>query len=89
MSVLLALALQAAAHPTRPRRDVTQADLNIMADACHAPHQWLVARGRQVVFWGSPNADYAKVACVLKKVSGVVSMTNIGFIGNAAVSEDK
>ncbi|WP_230481468.1 hypothetical protein [Sphingomonas sp. Leaf21] len=89
MSVLLALALQVAAQPTKPQRQVSRADLNAMADACHAPRNWLVLRGREVVFRGNPDADFAKIECVLKKVSAVVSMNKIGVIGNAPASEDK
>lgn len=89
MSLLLALALQVAAQPTRPQRQVSQADLNAMADACRAPRSWLVLRGREVVFRGSPNADFIKIECVLKKVSAVVPMNKIGFIGNAQASEEK
>jgi len=89
MSVLFALAMQVAAQPAPSRRRVTQADLNSMADACHAPRAWLMLRGREVVFRGSPNADYGKVECVLKKISAVVPMTDIGFIGNAQVLKEK
>ena len=87
MSVLLALALQVAAQPTKARHKVTPADLNAMADSCHAPREWLALRGREVVFRGSPDADYAKIECVLRKVSAVVPMNKIGFIGNAQASE--
>ena len=42
MSLLLALALQVAAQPTRPQRQVSQAELNAMDDACCVPLSWLV-----------------------------------------------
>lgn len=89
MSVLFALAMQVAAQPTRPRHQVSQADLNAMADARHAPRSWLVLKGREIVFLGSPDADFAKIECVLKKVSAVVPMDKISFIGNAQASEEK
>ena len=87
MSVLLALALQVAAQPSLPLRKVNQADLNAMADACNAPRTWLTLRDREVVFRGSSNADFAKVQCVIKKMSAAVPMSNMAFIGNAPVSE--
>ncbi len=86
MTLSLALAMQVAAQPAHR---VTQADLNAMADACHAPRKWLRLKGREVVFGASPDADYATIECVLRKVSKVVSMTNIGFIGNEQASEEK
>ena len=89
MSVMFALAMQVASQPARSRRQVTQADLNAMADACRAPRAWTKIEGRRVVFRGSPNADYAKIECVLTKISAVVPMSDMAFIGNAQAPKDK
>ncbi|KQN93895.1 hypothetical protein ASE95_03060 [Sphingomonas sp. Leaf231] len=89
MTLSLALAMQVAAQPAQPRREVKQADLNAMADACHAPRKWLYLKGREVVFAASPDADYDTVACVLGKVSAAGSITNVSFIGNEQASKEK
>ncbi|MEG8038530.1 hypothetical protein QP166_03930 [Sphingomonas sp. LR60] len=89
MSVVLALALQAAAQPTGPRHKVSQADLNAMADACHAPRTSLVLTEHSVLFRSSPDADLAKIDCLVRKVSAVVPMEKIGFIGNGRASKEK
>jgi len=89
MTLSLALAMQVAAQPAQPRRKVKQADLNATADACHAPRKWLQLKGREVVFGASPDADYDTIECVLRKVSAVVAMSNIAFIGNEQASKEK
>lgn len=88
MSVLVALAMQVAAQPAQRRREVTQADLHAMADACHVPHEAVVMNGSEVVFRGGPNVDFTQTECVLRKVSAVVPMNRISFIGNAPASEE-
>ncbi len=90
MSALLALAVQVAIHPhSSSRRQMSQARLNAMADACHAPRNWVELRGREVIFKASPDAEYKKIACMLGKISAEVDMTNIAFVGNEQISEDK
>lgn len=89
MSMSLALALQVAAQSPRPSQQVSQTDLNAMADACHAPRDWLVLRDRQVIIQGGPDGDLTRMQCVLGKVSAVVPMSDIAFIGNEQASEEK
>ncbi|MBB6506277.1 hypothetical protein F4693_003277 [Sphingomonas endophytica] len=89
MSVLLALAMQVAAQPSPVRPKMTRADLNAMADACQAPRKWVVLRANEIVFRANPDADQAKIECMLKKISAVVATSNIGFIGNEQASEKK
>ncbi len=90
MSALLALAVQAATLPhSSSRRQMSQARLNAMADACHAPRKWVELRGREVVFKANPDAEYKKIECMLRKISAVVDMPNIDFVGNEQISEDK
>ena len=97
MSALLALAMQVAAPPSAARpihakpqsSDLTQKDLDSMADACGAPRAWLKLRPQDVLLDAGPNADFAKVQCVLRKVYPVLGNRNLAFLGNAAVSEDK
>ncbi|GAA0671442.1 hypothetical protein FHT00_001893 [Sphingomonas insulae] len=90
MSALLALAVQAASQPRSPtRRRISQTRLNAMADACHAPRNWVELRGREVVFKANPDSDLTKIECVLGKISAVVDMTNIGLVGNEQAPKDK
>ncbi|WP_375421840.1 hypothetical protein [uncultured Sphingomonas sp.] len=89
MSGLLALAIQVAAQPSLQRGKMSQARLDLMADACRAPRKWLELRGRETVFRADPDADYAKIECVLKKMSGAVDASNLAIVGNAEVSEEK
>ncbi len=90
MSALLALAVQAATQPRSSSGGrISRAHLNAMADACHAPRNWVESRGRRVVFKANPDADLTKIECMLRKIGAVVDMTNIGFIGNEQLSEDK
>ncbi|MDR6789604.1 hypothetical protein J2Y58_002977 [Sphingomonas sp. BE138] len=88
MSVLVALAMQVAAQPSQRRHEVTQADLHAMADACHVPRDTVVMNGSVVVFRSGPNVDFTQTECVLRKVSAVVPMNRISFIGNAPASEE-
>ena len=89
MSALFALAVQLAARPAPPRHKVKQADLNAIADACDAPRTWLELRGREVIFRGPSDVDYAKVQCVVKGMSAIVPSKNIAIVGRARASEDK
>ncbi|HXH17433.1 MAG TPA: hypothetical protein VNJ10_15060 [Sphingomonas sp.] len=89
MSVLLAIAIQAATEQTSPPPQATQDSLNAIADACHAPRKWLELRRDEIVFRADPDESYDKIACVLKKVSASLPTTPLGFVGNAQVSEEK
>ena len=89
MSILFAIAIQAAATQTSPPPKATQESLNAIADACHAPRKWLELRRNEIVFRADPDESYDKNACVLKKVSARLPATPPGFIGNAQVSEEK
>ena len=68
---------------------MSRARLNVIADGCRAPRKWLKLRGREIVFRADPDADYAKIECVLKKMSGAVDASNLAIVGNAEVSEEK
>ena len=89
MTALLALAIQVAAQPSSSRPKMIPDGLNAIADACHAPRKWLELRGQQVVFGADPDADYAKIECLLTKILAVTDQQNLAFIGNALPPEEK
>jgi hypothetical protein len=89
VSALLALAIQVAAQRSSSRAAMSQARLNAMADACRAPRQWLALRGRELVFRANPDADQAKIECVLKKMDAAIDATNRDLVGNEQASEEK
>ena len=88
MSILFAIAIQAAAQQTSGPQ-ASQERLHAIADACHAPRKWLELRRNEIVFRADPDASSTKIACVLKEVSEIVPATTLGFVGNAQVSEEE
>ena len=90
MSVMLALALQAGAQQIPAKRKVSQSLLDVATDACHAPRKWLKhMSGDEVQFAPSPDAEYDKIYCVLKRLDAIAAPVKLGFIGNEQLSEDK
>lgn len=82
MSLLLALTDSATMQAGPSGRNMSQKSLDAISDACHAPRQWLVLKGSEIVFRGDPDADYAKILCVLQKVSATGSLRDLAIIGN-------
>lgn len=71
--------------PFSSRSTVDQAKLDAMSDACRAPRIWLRSLGDdRVDFRPSPDAKYAKVVCVFKKMRRSNLPMNLGLVGNAA-----
>jgi hypothetical protein len=68
---------------------ITQADLVAIADSCGAPRDWLVLRGQEVVLRASPDEDETMLACVLTKMSALLSAHNADADRDAQGSEDK
>jgi hypothetical protein len=90
MSVLLAIAFQAATQRAPSQVEMSQAQLNVMTDACKAPRKWLRHMGGdEVRFEPSPTGKYKTVNCVLKRLRASMAPMKLGFIGNEQLSEDK
>ncbi len=67
---------------------ITRADLDAITDSCGAPREWLILRGQEVVLRASPDEDEAMLACVLTKMSALISAHNAGDDGDAKGSDN-
>ncbi|WP_066479488.1 MULTISPECIES: hypothetical protein [unclassified Sphingomonas] len=89
----IAFALQAAAQVAALETqsvEVTQTELDAMTDFCNAPRHWLRhLGGEEVAFQPSPEAEFEKVDCVLKRLRASIIPTKLGFVGNEEVPEEK
>ncbi len=72
--------VMALAAPSAPARQAmpTQASLDAVSAACHAPRAWLEMRGREIVFKADPEDDDTKIGCVLTAISKMVSSSGQG-----------
>jgi len=71
-----------------PSGAITQADLDAITQSCGAPGEWLILRGQEVVLRASPDEDEALLACVLTKMSALISAHNSTDDRDVQGSED-